>query len=125
MFTVNWLQRTKNAPKQGISPLSDMQHVNRLVDLSVTVYKALEKGGSKSACNNPKRYCERFQFHSSLTFALQENLMSGAYLLRFFLSPFTAVSTTLLKIAVTYMLTDTYSTVHVHCTLDRLSASGH
>lgn len=33
MIIVNWLQRTKNTAKQGISPLSDMQHVNRLVKL--------------------------------------------------------------------------------------------
>ena len=29
---VNWLQRTKNTAKQSITPLSDMQHVNRLVN---------------------------------------------------------------------------------------------
>ena len=32
LFVVNWLQRTKNTAKQSITPLSDMQHVNRLVD---------------------------------------------------------------------------------------------
>ena len=34
-FAVNWLQRTKNAAKQSISPLTDMQHVNRSVEQSV------------------------------------------------------------------------------------------
>lgn len=35
---MNWLQRTKNAAKQSISPLTDMQHVNRSVEQSVILW---------------------------------------------------------------------------------------